>query len=179
MIGEHHRTGNVAARLFMAVLLLLAVQVAAAARLEPLRDLRVDARHAACRGQPLVLLFSTEGCSFCRIVRELYLQPILRDGQYPGIVIREVDTSSKDRVTDFNGEVVSMQDLAYRYDTWLVPVVVLVDPDGDILANPMVGISSQDYYGYYLDEAIVAAGKKVRQKLSGAPSGAPQGYACD
>lgn len=179
MIGEHYRTGNVAARLFMAVLMLVAVQAVAEVGLEPLRDLRADARHAACRGQPLALLFSTEGCGFCRTVRELYLQPILRDGQYPGIVIREVDTSSKDRVTDFNGEVTSMQDLAYRYDTWLVPVVVLLDPDGEILADPMVGISSQDYYGYYLDKAIEAAGEKVRQKLSGAPSGAPQGYACD
>lgn len=164
---------------FLLICLFFAASPAAAMpALEPAQDLAADAARAACNGQPLVLMFSADYCTYCHLVRDLYLRPLQEDKRYTGIVIREINTSSSDPVKDFNGNTVTMQDLAFRYETYLVPVVALLGPDGEMLSEPIVGISSQDYYGYYLDEDLLSAGDKVRQ-LSDVPSGAQQEYACD
>ncbi|HBE92653.1 MAG TPA: thioredoxin [Gammaproteobacteria bacterium] len=166
-------------RIVLACLFFIPAQAIALPSLEPARDLAADAAKAACSGQPLVLMFSSDYCTYCHIVRELYLRPILEDKRYPGIIIREINTTSSDQVRDFNGRTVTMQDLAFQYDTHLVPVVAMLGTDGEMLTEPMIGISSQDYYGYYLDEALQSAGEQVRRQSSDAPSGVRREYACD
>jgi thioredoxin-related protein len=165
-------------RILFACLIFVTVRASATPALEPVRDLAADAAQAACNGQPLVLMFSADYCTYCHIVRDQYLRPLLEDERYPGIIIRELTTTSNDPVKDFDGRMVTMQDLAFRYETYLVPVVVLLGPGGEILAERITGISSEDYYGYYLDEALQSAAEKVRQ-FNDAPSDVRPEYACD
>lgn len=163
----------------LVVLLIVSVPSAATPRLEALRDLAADTARAACSGQPLVVMFSSDHCTFCHIVRDLYLRPLLEDPKYPGLLIRELKTTSDDRVTNFDGGMTTMQDLAFHYEVYLVPVVAFFGPGGQLLAEPMIGISSQDFYGSYLAKALETAQQNLALQLSGAPSGALPGYACD
>lgn len=138
-------------------------------------DLAAELRAANCRGQPLLLMFSSSTCPYCHLVRDLFLEPLQRDARYPGIVVREVDTDSGLPLKDFAGNSTTMQQFASRYGIFLVPTVVAFAPDGKVAGERLVGISNEDFYSYYLDE-VIAAGSDA---LSGAPSDVPAGYACD
>ena len=148
------------------------------------RDLSAESRRAACHGQPLVVMFGSSTCPYCSVVRSLYMIPLMDDERYPGILTRELETDSNQRVRDFSGNMVTMSELASRYGVTLVPQVVVFGPDGKQAAKSIIGISSEDFYGYYLDQAIIAGIEMVRENStgvssSGAPSVSPGAYACD
>ena len=147
-------------------------------------DLIEESRRAACKGQPLVVMFGSSTCPYCSVVRSLYMIPLMEDERYPGIITRELETDSDQLVTDFSGKQVTMAELASRHGVTLVPQVVVFAPDGSQAAKPIIGISSEYFYGYYLDQAILAGMAKVKELAiaeasNGEPSASPAGYACD
>jgi len=76
-----------------------------------------------------------------------------------------------------------MSEMASRHGVVLVPQVVVFGPDGKQAGKPVIGISNEDFYGVYLQQAINAGIEMVsvsRKELSnGAPSALPGVYACD
>jgi len=146
------------------------------------RDLLAESRQAACYGQPLVIMFGSSRCPYCSVVRSLYMIPLMDDERYPGILTRELETDSDQLVRDFSGKQVTMSELAARHGVTLVPQVVVFGPDGRQAAKPIIGISNEDFYGYYLDQAILAGIEMVKRTGSSsidAPSALPAAYACD
>ena len=124
------------------------------------RDLRADARVAAQNHQPLLLFFTLEGCPYCERVRREYLGPMSRDPeQARRALIREVPIEAT--LAGFDGAPRSARDLAGAFNIRLYPTVVLVDAGGAALAEPLVGFSSPDFYGAYLDQRIDTAQKKI------------------
>jgi thioredoxin-related protein len=127
------------------------------------RDLRADARAAAQNGQPLLLFITLEGCPFCARVRESYLGPMSRDAdQNQRALIRELPIEAT--VPDFEGKPRLGREIAADMKISMYPTVVLVDATGKLLAAPLVGFTSPDFYGAYLDERIDTAHGKVNQK---------------
>ena len=154
-----------------------------AERLPWAHDLLAESRQAACHGQPLVVMFGSSTCPYCSVVRSLYIAPLMKDERYPGIVSRELEIDSNQLVTDFSGKRVPMSALAAKYGVTLVPQVVVFGPDGKQAGKPVIGISSEDFYGFYLDQAINAGIDMVqtasKRSSSGAPSASPGVYVCD
>jgi len=154
-----------------------------AERLPWAQDLLAESRQAACHGQPLVVMFGSSTCPYCSVVRSLYIAPLMKDERYPGIVSREVEIDSNQLVTDFSGKRVSMSALAAKHGATLVPQVVVFGPDGKQAGKPVIGISNEDFYGFYLDQAIntgidmVQTARKTTS--SDAPSASPGVYVCD
>ena len=124
------------------------------------RDLRADARAAAQNHQPLLLFFTLEGCPYCERVRREYIGPMSRDPEQAArALIREVPIEST--LAGFDGAPRSARDLAAAFKVTLFPTVVLVNAQGLPLAEPLVGFSSADFYGAYLDDRIATAQKKT------------------
>jgi hypothetical protein len=73
------------------------------------------------------------------------------------VLIRKVYIDSEETLRDFSGAPVTGAELAARYGVKLTPIVVFLGPEGEELAERMIGISSPDYYGAYLDEHIATA----------------------
>ena len=48
---------------------------------------------------PLLLFFSTPGCPYCLDVRRNYLAPRAREGKAAGVIVREVDITSRRSLT--------------------------------------------------------------------------------
>ena len=126
-------------------------------------DFLEESRQAACNGQPLVVMFGSSRCPYCHVVRSLYMIPLMEDERYPGIITRELETDSSQLVRDFSGKQVTMAELAARHGVTLVPQVVVFAPDGWQAGKPIIGISNEDFYGYYLDQAILAGGEMVKR----------------
>ena len=142
-------------------------------------DLLDEARMAACKGQPLVLMFGSSSCPYCKVVRSLYLSPLQQDHRYPGIVIRELETDSSARVRDFSGKMTTMEQLASSYQVTLVPAVMVFVPGGTQVGKTLLGLTTEDFYAAYLDQAILSGVESVSAMPSGEPSGVPGAYACD
>lgn len=127
-----------------------------------LSDLAADAVQAQAESKPIVLFFSLPGCPFCHVVRNNYLQPLLRDSQAKQRpIIREVDISSTQSLRNFDRTAGSPRSVAQRYKVFAAPTVIFVDAAGCMLAPPIVGGDIAGVYGGYLDNAFEMSARKI------------------
>lgn len=137
------------------------------------RNLAKDAEAARAIQGPVLIVFVGDHCPYCETVLNEFLVPMSRNPDYQDkVVMRRVETGSFRELRDFAGMKLSHRTFAGRHGAYMVPTVMLFSPSGQALAKPLVGITSVDYYGYYLDEAIDQAVDKVRQ--AGRTHSAPQ-----
>jgi thioredoxin-related protein len=127
-------------------------------------NLQEDGRQAAAGGLPVVVFFRSASCPFCREVEELYLQPLLRDSAAaPRFVLRAVDIDQSRALIGFDGARTDHGRFARQQGVRLVPHLRFVGSHGEPLAEDLVGISSHDFYGGYLEDAINAARDRLRR----------------
>lgn len=126
-------------------------------------DLRYEARIAREKNLILVLEFSSDDCTFCRKLEDLFLVPMQRSAEYEDkILIRSVSLDSFETLVDFKGQSLSTAEFAARYDVSLTPTLVFLNADGLEMSDKLVGIWSEDYYGGFIDNRIDAARDKLR-----------------
>ncbi len=128
-------------------------------------DLRDEAHQARRETLPILLMFSAEHCGFCRTVKEEFLQPMLISGLYEDkVIIRRLELDSFETLRDFDGSEIDPDALSERYGIHVTPTLVLLDHQGNDLGGRLVGISTPDFYGGYLDAAIDSALKRVQSR---------------
>lgn len=119
----------------------------------------------AASGRPVLVLFEAPDCPYCIQVSQDFLEPMSRNAGYRSrVVLRRLSTRSGDLVTGFDGKPTSGEKLARQYRVQLTPTVVLLGPDGRLLTEPLVGLTTPDFYGAYLDEAIARAEAALGQQ---------------
>jgi thioredoxin-related protein len=111
---------------------------------------------------PILLVVSQEDCPYCELLKREILEPMLISGEYDGrVLIRELFIDSELPVRDFDGQTITPDELARRYRARLTPTVLFLDDRGRELTEPMIGINTVEFYGYYLDAAIDTARKHL------------------
>ena len=117
------------------------------------------ARLAASRGEPLVLLVSLPGCPYCELVRRNYLLPGRKDGGLQAWQLNITDTSTP--LIGFDGKATSAAAQTRAWKATFTPTVLFLGPQGQMLAEPLVGAAIPDFYGAYLDERLALARRAV------------------
>jgi thioredoxin-related protein len=149
------------------LILACAFALSAAARadgIDSARDFTADGKAARDARRVIVVLFSTTGCPWCERVRREYLQPMLANpDDRARILVREIDVDGSEPLTDFAGAPSSHAAFAARYAVRFTPTVMVFGPEGRTLAPPLIGFSTADYYGYYLEERITAGLAKLKR----------------
>jgi len=155
---------SVCRALFLWLSLLAAVAAyAQSPSLKLVNDLRVEAKRAADRQLPVLLLFSTEYCEFCALIKNDYLIPMQSNPAYDDrVIIREVPADGIHSLRDFDGRLIGGDSLALRYGADLIPTVVFIDSQGRRLTEPLVGFVSRHYYDQALDAHIELALRKLK-----------------
>lgn len=121
-------------------------------------DLRHEAGLARERNLVLMIEFSSEYCAYCRKLESLFLLPMQRNADYEQkVLIRSVSLDSYETVIDFDGNSIDTREFAARYDVSLTPTLVFVDSEGVEVSDKLVGIWSEDYYGWFIDNRIAQA----------------------
>lgn len=129
------------------------------------RDLQQDAVAARAIDGAMLIILVGERCVYCQRVLNEFLIPMSRNRDYQGkVVMRRLVVSDDVPIRDFEGRPTTPRKLARQYGYSLVPTVLLLDGKGRLLAKPVVGLTTVDYYGMYLDEAIDLALAKIRAK---------------
>lgn len=139
--------------------------LAAVTTLEPARDLAADARVAAARMQPIVIMVSLAGCPYCETVRRSHLLPIMNAAKSESLpLIRQVELNGADGMVDFDGKKISHATFAKHLKAKIAPVVYFFGPDGRQLVEPLVGAMIADFYGAYFDAALENAASQMRTR---------------
>jgi thioredoxin-related protein len=125
------------------------------------QNLQREAAQAHADRKAFLLMFSLPGCGYCKVVRRNYLMPLLRDASPADRpVIREVQITSRDSLQGFDGKATTQSALATRYGVQVAPTVIVVNAEGELLADPIVGGDNNGFYSAYLDRALEAAEKQ-------------------
>jgi thiol-disulfide isomerase/thioredoxin len=135
-------------------------RAAGEAVLPPIDDLRSLAAEVARTRVPVIVLFSTPGCPFCREVRQNYLAPRLAEQQQrskPEYLLCEVDITSRRPIGAIDGRPLTEAQFADRYGVGLVPVLIAFDAQWRPLGEPLVGLDRSGFYEAYLDRLISGA----------------------
>jgi len=122
-------------------------------------SLRGAAQAAAALGEPLVLMTSIAGCPYCDLVRQHYLLPMRREGTVQAVQLNIRDRSSN--LQGFKGENTTPAEQAQQWNARFAPTVLFLGPEGQELAERLVGVAVPDFYGEYLDARL----KQARGKL--------------
>ncbi len=130
-------------------------------------DLQVVGQEARVRKLPILIMFSMRDCQYCDVVREEFLKPMLRSGDYAErVIMLELYSDSHAQLRDFNGQLISASVLIQRYKAGFAPTVVFLDSQGKELAERLIGITTRDFYGGFLDEAIDESLQRVHDIAS-------------
>jgi thioredoxin-related protein len=121
---------------------------------------------AATRKAPIMLVFTRPECPYCNRAKKEHLEPMRVSQSYGAkVIMREiVAADARTVLRDFDGNSTTHGEFARKYDVRSVPTVVVVDPQGKPLAEPIIGLTSTDFYNLYLEQAIDAGRLALRQR---------------
>lgn len=111
------------------------------------------------RGEPLLVLVSLKGCPFCEVARNHYLGPLRTQAQ---IDVVQVDMGSARPVHNFQGQSLTQDQLIRNWQIKVAPTVLFFGRGGVEVAERLVGGSTSDFYGAYLDQRLETARRVVR-----------------
>ena len=121
-------------------------------------DLAALGRIAQRRRLPIVLLVSRSDCSYCAVIKDEVLNPMMKSREYDDqALIGELMLDAAEPLRWFDGEYEIRDELASRLETDLTPTLLFLAPDGTELAPRIRGINTLEFFGYYVDRAIGTA----------------------
>jgi thioredoxin-related protein len=127
---------------------------AAQTPIRAVNNLQLDATLASKRGMLVLVLVTLPFCSACEFVKKDVVEPMIAAGDFKNIaIVRELSLQDYS-IIDFDGKAINANSFANRYSAEFAPIVLFLSPSGDELHPAIVGMSSRDYYGFYLEEAI-------------------------
>ena len=138
--------------------------LARAAQLDAASDLAADGAASLRERKPILLFFDRQECPYCEQALREYLVPLSRESGRDRALFRQVDIDRPLPVVDFDGSTTTHDRIASRYRARLSPTVIVVAGDGAILAGPLVGLMSVDFYGAYLERALDDAQRKLSSR---------------
>ena len=135
------------------------------AEIPPVRNFTLEAANARSKNVPILVLFSRHNCAFCTQVLQEFLLPMRRNAEYESkVVMRQIDVGSSAPLVAFSGKTTTHARFAREHRIKLTPTIKLFDAEGRELTEPLIGLTTPDYYGGFLDQRIDAALAKVRSR---------------
>jgi thioredoxin-related protein len=124
-------------------------------------SLRAAGQAAAAKGEPLVVMTTLVGCPYCDLVRQHHLFPMNRAGE---IVAIQLDIRDRRSVLQgFDGRTTSPAEAVEAWKARFAPTVLFFGPQGQELAERLVGMAVPDFYGEYLEARLADARRQFRK----------------
>lgn len=132
--------------------------------LQVAQDLAADARILRERRVPLMVLYSRADCPWCERARRQYLVPLANDpASAERILMRQIDLDSDAPLVDFNGRATTHRRFGAGQRATLTPTLMFYGPDGQQVAEPIIGFLLADFYAAHIDKGIDAGLAELRQ----------------
>lgn len=132
--------------------------------LKAVKDLSLLAEQAREDDKIILLEVTASYCSYCALLEEEIIKPMLRSGDYKKtVLIRQLEMDSFYPVKDFAGNDTTLAELAIKYKVKLTPTLLFLDANGNEVAERILGVYSLDFFGFYVDEALTKGLKRIRK----------------
>jgi thioredoxin-related protein len=108
--------------------------------------------------KPIVLLVEQSDCPYCERVKDGFLHPLVLSGDFVNEVhFMRISIDPGEYLRDLNNKDIETTEFCGLYDANFTPTVLFLDGQGKQITEKIVGISSDDYYGFYLERSIKKA----------------------
>lgn len=132
-------------------------------RLEETSDFYSLGEDAGERDLPILVMFSQTNCTYCVILEEQYLRPMLKSGEYKDkVIIRKVSIDSFDMLRHFDGSKIDASDFAGNYRAYVTPTMVFLDRNGKELTKRLMGVGTEGFFANEIDKAIDHSLRRLR-----------------
>lgn len=132
-------------------------------KLQETVDLHSLGETASERGLPILVMFAQNGCTYCEVLEEQYLGPMLKSGEYKDkVIIRKVRIDSFDTLRNFDGSKIDANDFAGDYRAYVTPTMVFLDHNGKELTGRLMGIGTEGFFANEIDQAIDKSLSRIR-----------------
>jgi thioredoxin-related protein len=107
---------------------------------------------------PLLVEFSSPGCSYCELLEKEILEPMLKSSEYSNrVVIRKLEVSDYNKVVNFTGQTLTSVDWAMSINVDLYPTLVFFNAEGKEISPRLVGITVLDFVPEEIDKRLMQA----------------------
>jgi thioredoxin-related protein len=128
-------------------------------------DLKRDGAKASAEQKPILLFFNLQSCHFCRYSLRTAVVPMFRDPAWrSAIEFRQITIDDDKSLIDFDGKKISNIEFAKARKGSFTPTVMLVDGDGKLLGESIVGIANADYHAGYVEALARSAVESLKAK---------------
>ena len=122
-------------------------------------SLQIELAAALKAGQPLVLMVSLDGCPYCKIARENYLAPLVRE---EGLRVVQINMQHAEALKDLQGRDTTQAQLIAELKVTVAPTLIFYGRGNQEVAPRLEGMSSLDFYGAYLEQRVHTARQALR-----------------
>lgn len=122
------------------------------------KNFKSDGDAATAARKPILIFFNLTGCHYCRGALREVIVPMFRNAEWSTAVeFRQVNVDDGKSLVDFDGKTIENIAFAQKRKGTFTPTVMLVDGNGKLLGEPLVGIANFDFYGAYVEGLAKAA----------------------
>ena len=116
------------------------------------QNLKADGDAATVAKKPILLFFNLAGCHYCRGALREVIVPMFRNaGWRAALEFRQITVDDGKSLIDFDGKSIENVEFARKRKGTFTPTVMVVDGNGELLGEPIVGLVNFDFYGGYVD----------------------------
>ena len=125
-------------------------------------DWSVISKAAKLANVPVVIMVDQSDCPYCRRVESDFFAGIFASREFEDTVIfGKISIDAGEMIKGLEGERISTREFLKSYDADFTPTILFLDSDRNQLVEEMIGLTTPDFYGYYLEKAIKEAIRKV------------------
>lgn len=116
------------------------------------QNLKADGDAATAAKKPILLFFNLTGCHYCRGALREVIVPMFRNADWKAALeFRQITIDDGKSLIDFDGKSIENIAFANKRKGTFTPTVMVVDGNGQLLGDPIVGLVNFDFYGGYVD----------------------------
>lgn len=126
-------------------------------------DLQKAGEMAAKNNVPVIVFATATWCNYCKKLEQNILYPLLQttDLESYGHFSQLVLDKSHWMMKDFDGKEIEMKTLGPKLGVQVAPTTLIFDSQGNQIADPIIGLTLEEFYPGNLERAINQALKNL------------------
>ena len=111
---------------------------------------------------PVVIMVDQEDCPYCYRVENEYFAAIFANGELSDqALFGKISIDYGETIVVEGGEAISTREFLDEYNPDFTPTILFLDDKKKELVDKIIGLTTPDFYGYYLEAANREAYKKL------------------
>lgn len=128
------------------------------AQLKQIKDWQAVVAESSAQRVPILVMVDQEDCPFCHRVEHEFLAALMANEDWrEKAIYGKISIDYGETIVNGDGKTVATREFLKDYQPDFTPTILYLDAALNPLADPIIGLSTPDYYGYYLEQGLVQA----------------------